>query len=103
MSLQNKLLLSIQNVYPKSRSLDNLFFISDELGHKQSLCERKLRILVHSGLVEVIKNDKRHNMAYRAIKSENDTKPHQAPKLTPEGVNLSKQATLNIRLPKIYG
>lgn len=100
-SLQKELLKKIQNVYPKSRSLDDLFAISDILGHKQSLCERKSRILVHSGLVEVIKNEKRQNMAYRAIKNEKVIFTHLPSKLTPQVANLNAQATLDIRLPQI--
>ena len=66
-SLQSELLENIRQAYPNSRSLDDLFAISSMLGHKDSLCERKLRLLVHSGLIEVIKNDKHHNVAYKYI------------------------------------
>ena len=67
-SLQKELLENIKQAYPNSQSLDNLFAISQMLGHKDSLCERKLRLLVQSKLVEVLKDDKKQNYAYKWIK-----------------------------------
>ena len=67
-SLQKELLENIKQAYPNSQSLDNLFAISQMLGHKDSLCERKLRLLVHVGLIEVLKDDRGQNYAYKWIK-----------------------------------
>jgi len=67
-SLQKELLENIKQAYPNSQSLDELFAISQMLGHKDSLCERKLRLLVQSKLVEVLKDDKKQNYAYKWIK-----------------------------------
>lgn len=66
-SLQTSLLKIIRIAYPSSASLDKLFTVGNNLGHKQSLVERKLRILVASGLIEVKKDAKGQNQAYKAL------------------------------------
>ena len=66
-SLQTSLLEIIRIASPASVSLDKLFIIGDDLGHKQSLVERKLRILVASGLITVLKDTKGQNYAYKAV------------------------------------
>ena len=64
-SLQKELYENIKQAYPNSQSLDELFSISQMLGHKDSLCERKLRYLVHAGLIEVLKDERGYNKAYK--------------------------------------
>lgn len=65
-SLQTSLLENIRQNYPQSQGLNNLLALGTSLGHKDSLTERKLRLLVASGLVEVLKDAKGQNYAYKA-------------------------------------
>ena len=44
--------------------IDKVFEIAERLGHKQSLSERKCRLLVSAGLVKCLKNKKGNNVAY---------------------------------------
>ena len=69
MSLQSKILKTIQGAYPNVVSINKVFEIAKLSGHKQSLAERKCRLLVHSGLIEAIRNEKRYIMGYKAVET----------------------------------
>ncbi len=71
-------------------------------GFDMATTDKKLRDLTREKKIKPIFN-KGFIIAYNRVDVKNDTKQHQPPKLTQEGVNLSKQATLGMRLPQIYG
>jgi predicted transcriptional regulator len=81
LSLQTKLLSAIRE--NGTRTLDQLFAVGRLMGHKDSLVERKLRLLVASGLIEVKRDSFGHNKYYEwvdkkeIIKNNKDIKPTQ--------------------------
>ena len=94
MSLKLKIYEAIKQVYPKPYPIDEVFGIADLLGHKQSLAERKCRELVHSGLIDAVKNDKGYNVAYKWIKPEEVNYPQVE-------VKKVEQNRLGFKLPPI--
>jgi len=67
MSLQSEIYDAVKKTNPNIYRIDEVFGIAELLGHKQSLAERKCRLLVHAGLIEAVRNEKKYIIGYKYI------------------------------------
>ena len=100
-SLQSEILSAVKKASPRVFSIDEVFSIAEFLNHKQSLAERKCRLLCQSGLIRAIRNEKGYVVSYQAVEATQRPQEAATSVLEPQMGSFKQEGLTGLKLPQI--